>query len=348
MSSAGLDRLLAALIVGLAATGAVSLISGEPGDAWLFLTHDLLAGALAAAVAVKLARSVPKAVRGRRWARLAVATVVTVVAAGSLVAAFVWVAGGSLVWVDLGFIRWTLLTVHVAAGLALIPLVLVHLAPRRWRVLRVRPRPATATTAPRRTATSGRSLSRRAVLVSGAYGAAAVVLVGTAATLDTLRGGVRRFTGSRWLPEGPPGVPTTFLGEPTPAVDLGAWRLRVTGRVEREIVLDLAALTALARRDVTAVLDCTAGWAIEATWTGVRLTDVLSLAGAAGDAGRIDIVAVTGWRASLDATDARRCLLAWAEGGRPISTEHGAPLRLVAPDHRGLEWVKWVERIEVA
>src|SRR5829696_7950561 len=102
MSSAALDRLLAALIVGLAATGAVSLVSGAPRDAWLFLAHDLLAGALAAAVVVKLARSVPKAVRGRRWARLAVALIVTFLAAGSLVAAFAWVGGGSLVWVDLG------------------------------------------------------------------------------------------------------------------------------------------------------------------------------------------------------------------------------------------------------
>jgi DMSO/TMAO reductase YedYZ molybdopterin-dependent catalytic subunit len=26
---------------------------------------------------------------------------------------------------------------------------------------------------------------------------------------------------------------------------------------------------------------------------------------------------------------------------------NGAPLRLVAPDRRGLDWVKWVDRIEV-
>src|SRR5829696_4438508 len=138
MSSAALDRLLAALIVGLAATGAVSLLSGAPRDAWLFLAHDLLAGALAAAVVVKLARSLPKAVRARRWSRLAVAAVLTVAAAGSLVAGFAWVAGGSIIWVDLGFIRWSLLTLHVVAGITLVPFVLVHLAPRRWRVLRPR------------------------------------------------------------------------------------------------------------------------------------------------------------------------------------------------------------------
>ena len=131
-------------------------------------------------------------------------------------------------------------------------------------------------------------------------------------------------------------------------IDAVAWRLRIAGRVGRAADYDLAALATLGTSDVTAVLDCTAGWAIEATWTGVPLRAVLAHAGAAGDAARIDVVSVTGWRTSLRAAAIDSCLLAWAEGGRQIATEHGAPLRLVAPDHRGLEWVKWIDRIEVA
>ena len=349
MSSAALDRLLAVLIVGLAATGAISLLSGDPADAWLFVLHDLLAGSLAVAVVVKLVRSVPKAVRARRWRPLVVAGLVTLATGGSIVGGFVWVAGGSIVWLDLGFIRWSLLTMHVVAGIALLPLVLVHLAPRRWRVLRVRPpRPVGRPCAVRVDSRPGPELSRRGLLEAGGYAAVAVILVGAATTIDTLRGGVRRFTGSRFLPSGPPGIPTTFLGEPTPVIDASAWRLRITGRVEREIDLELAALTALPARDVTAILDCTAGWAVEATWTGVAVPDVLPLAGVAPDAARVDVVSVTGWRASLTPAEADAMLLAWAEGGKPITTDHGAPLRLVAPDHRGLEWVKWVDRIEVA
>jgi hypothetical protein len=349
MSSATLDRLLAALIVGLAATGVVSLFSGDPADAWVFLLHDILAGLLAVAVVVKLVRSVPKAVRARRWARLALAGVVAVAASASIVAGFVWVAGGSIVWVDLGFIRWSLLTIHAVAGIALVPLVLVHLAPRRWRVLRV---PAARTERPRIPDATGlpstRRLSRRALLAAGGYAAVAMILVGTATTLDTLRGGVRRFTGSRFLPAGPPGVPTTFLGEAAPAVDSSAWRLRIVGRVEREMTFDLDGLIALGQRDLTAILDCTSGWAVEATWTGVALRDLLAAAGAADDAARLDVVSITGWRASLPRDEAAGMLLSWAEGGAPITRDHGAPLRLVAPDHRGLEWVKWIDRIEVA
>jgi len=344
VSSAALDRLLAALIVGLAATGGISLLSGAPAESWLFLLHDVLAGMLAVAVVAKLARSAPKAIRARRWARLAVAGLVTAAAGASVLAGVAWVAAGSIVWVDLGLIRWSLLTVHAVAGIALLPLVLGHLAPRRWRVLRVRP----ARRAGHATASSRPTLPRRTLLAAAGYSALAVVLVGTATTVDTLRGGARRFTGSRFLPQGPPGVPTTFLGDAVPVIDPSGWRLKVTGRVERELTLELGALMTLDVRDSTAVLDCTSGWAVQATWTGARLPDVLALAGAAADAARVDVVSVTGWRASLRANEVDAMLLAWAEGGARIGTDHGAPLRLVAPDHRGLEWVKWIDRIEVA
>ena len=95
MSAASLDRLLAALIVGLAATGAVSLVAGDPAHGWLFLAHDLLAGLLAVAVVMRV--GAPRAVRGARWGRLAVASLVTLAAVTSLAAGFAWVAGGTLV-----------------------------------------------------------------------------------------------------------------------------------------------------------------------------------------------------------------------------------------------------------
>src|SRR3954453_21954571 len=110
MSSAVLDRLLAALIVGLAASGALSLLSGAPADAWLFVLHDVLAAFLAVAVVAKLVRSVPTAVRGRRGGRLAVAAIDTAVASTSTLAGFGWVAASWMVWVVLGLIRWSVLT----------------------------------------------------------------------------------------------------------------------------------------------------------------------------------------------------------------------------------------------
>ena len=76
----------------------------------------------------------------------------------------------------------------------------------------------------------GPIITRRRLLAAGVLGAASVTLFGFAEAADRLTGGVRRFTGSRWLPAG--GVPptTTFLGEGAPDLDALAWRLHVHGQ----------------------------------------------------------------------------------------------------------------------
>jgi DMSO/TMAO reductase YedYZ molybdopterin-dependent catalytic subunit len=40
-------------------------------------------------------------------------------------------------------------------------------------------------------------------------------------------------------------------------------------------------------------------------------------------------------------------LLATHVARRPLPPANGAPVRLVAPQRRGLDWIKWVDRIEV-
>ena len=97
-----------------------------------------------------------------------------------------------------------------------------------------------------------------------------------------------------------------------------------------------------------AVLDCTSGWAMETTWSGVRLTTVLDAAGAGTDAGSIFVRSATGWASSLPPAEADRALIATRVAGAPLPVANGAPCRLVVPDHRGLDWVKWVTEIEVA
>ena len=44
---------------------------------------------------------------------------------------------------------------------------------------------------------------------------------------------------------------------------------------------------------------------------------------------------------------ARGFLLATHVGDAPLAHGHGAPARLVAPDRRGFQWVKWVTQIEL-
>jgi hypothetical protein len=337
VTSAALDRLLAVLVVALAATGIISLRMGAPSDGWLFAGHGWLGGALALGVAWKIARSMPAAARARRWRRVALGMTVSIATAAALVGGFAWVAGGRLL--SLG--SWTILTIHAWIGLALVPLIVVHLLPRRWRLLVPRAAPGDAGLARARP-----SISRRHLVVGAALGLGSLALYGASTMADRIGGSTRRFTGSRWLAPGVP-PPTTFYGEGAPNVDPVAWRVHVHGRVAREILLSLGDLTAIGEIDQTAVLDCTSGWAMEAAWRGVPLRAVLEAAGWEGGARSVLVRSMTGWAASLGRADVEQALLATAVAGRPLSIPNGAPCRLVVPDHRGLDWVKWVADIEV-
>jgi hypothetical protein len=336
MSGATLDRTLAVLIGAELVTGLLSLRAGSPPTAPLFVAHGLLGGALAVAVVLKVRHSLPRAVAARRWGAIALSMSLLATVAAALIGGFVWVASGRIL--SLG--PWTVLTLHVLAALAVVPILVAHLVPRRWRVLR----PPS-----RRTQRQGadRLLSRRAALGVGALAVAGLAgwIAGNA--LDALSGGLRRFTGSRWLPAG--GLPpaTTFFGEGAAAIDPLTWRLAVRGRVTNQLDLSLSDLAALGEVEREAVLDCTSGWALRTTWRGVTLGAVLDAAGLGQDATRVVVRSVSGWYAELPVDEARAALLATAVAGRQLPHGNGAPCRLVAPDRRGLEWVKWVTRIEV-
>ena len=343
MTPATLDRLLAALVVAMAATGLLTLRAGTPATGWLYVLHGLLAGALVAAVVLKVRRSVPRAAVAGRRARLALGLAVTLVAAAALSGGYLWVASGEIVSVG----SWTVLTLHAWVGLALVPLVVVHLVPRRWRLLR----PARQRASPAGRGGLGapiRGVSRRSAVAGGVLALAGLAGYGSAALVERLRGGERRFTGSRFLPSGGIPPPTTFFGEPTPPLDPAAWRLSVVGHVARPLSFDLVGLRALGERDTVAVLDCTSGWALETTWRGVPILALLEAAGADPAARRVVVRSVTGWSASLSAAELADCLLATAVAGEPLPEANGAPLRLVVPTRRGLDWVKWVSEVSVA
>lgn len=328
VSGAALDRLLALLLAAQVTTGLISLRAGIPATAPLFWAHGLIGGALLVAVALKLRRSIGPAIRHRRWWRIALGSLLGLMAAGALVGGLAWVASGRILSIG----PWTVLTIHVWFALALLPIAVAHLVPRRWRLLR---------------RGEGRAMSRRTVLAAGAIAVVGVAVWGAANLLDAVQGGMRRFTGSRWLPDGGIPPPTTFFGETTGPIDPEAWRLRVVGRVARPGDLRLAELEALGVVERRAVLDCTSGWALATDWGGVPLGALLDAAGIDAGARQVTVRAVTGWYATLGVDEARDALLATHVAGRPLPHANGAPCRLVAPNRRGLEWVKWVTEVVV-
>ena len=134
-----------------------------------------------------------------------------------------------------------------------------------------------------------------------------------------------------------------------PRVDIGTWQLSIDGTVNRTANLTYEGLTSMASVDETETLKCVEGPSGTAVWTGVRVRDVLALAGIANGSREVVFHGADGYTSSLTLEDAEGddVLLAWGMNHETLPRDQGYPLRVVAPGKAGYKWVKFVERVEV-
>jgi len=254
---------------------------------------------------------------------------------GSLATGLLW-ATMRLPWVPVPVLgSWTVLSVHVALSLLLIPLFVAHLG-LRW------PRPSREDL-----------IGRRAALRMLGLLAAGFVFWRVQEVLSVLAapsGSRRRFTGSREEGSfaGNLHPVTNWLSDPIPRVDPDRWRLRIHGEVERETDLSYEEILVLGAAVRQATLDCTGGWYTVQRWSGVPMTALLEQAGLENGARSPLIRSTTGYTRRFPLDEAGDLLLATHVGDEELSAGHGFPLRLVAPGHRGSGWVKWISEVEVS
>lgn len=139
-----------------------------------------------------------------------------------------------------------------------------------------------------------------------------------------------------------------------PEVDPARWRLRVGGLVDAPFELTYEELLALPLVEQHATLACISnpvgGDLIStATWTGVRLADLLERARPSEGALEVVFRAIGGYSDSLPLADALRpvTLIAVGMNGQTLPRAHGYPARLLAPGYYGMKQPKWLESIEV-
>ncbi len=158
-----------------------------------------------------------------------------------------------------------------------------------------------------------------------------------------------------------------------PQINLGAYRLQVSGLVDRPVSLSLDELRGMPSTELVFGFECSGnggpvnGLSSNGRWTGVSVRTVLEYAGVqasarefvffGADHGEEDVVfrgrpPVTvdqhyGRSLHRDIALSNAPLLAYELNGEPLSTHQGRPLRLLVPGWYGAPNVKWVSEIHV-
>ena len=130
-------------------------------------------------------------------------------------------------------------------------------------------------------------------------------------------------------------------------------KVEIVGDVETSVEVGIE-IEHIARVEQCSDFHCVTTWTRRALqWSGIRFSDfyqriVVPLAGPSPDATFVVLRGQDGARSSLPLEDllAPEVLLADRLNAQPLTIEHGAPLRLVAPAHYGYKSVKHINRIE--
>lgn len=184
--------------------------------------------------------------------------------------------------------------------------------------------------------------------VGAAVGAVTLVTVGQSFTplkrLDLLA--------PRHPDHGPQGLPVNRTAAAAGVTERAVrdWRLEVRGPTPYTLTLDQ--LRSLPRAQARLPIACVEGWSVEARWSGVRIRDLMARAGAPAGAGlRVTSLETGGAYRVMDMgrdyAEDPLTLLALELNGQVLTTDHGYPARVIAPNRPGVLQTKWVTLLEV-
>jgi DMSO/TMAO reductase YedYZ molybdopterin-dependent catalytic subunit len=132
-----------------------------------------------------------------------------------------------------------------------------------------------------------------------------------------------------------------------PKVD---WNVKVGGAVEKPLDLKFQDLVNMPQTDLKDILmDKSIGEDETTTWSGVKLDEIFTQAGAAGDFATITALAADGYAIEITKDELKDAIIALKQNGEWIQKsdpEHG-PIRLVCPQTPANRWVYQLTEIQI-
>jgi DMSO/TMAO reductase YedYZ molybdopterin-dependent catalytic subunit len=163
-------------------------------------------------------------------------------------------------------------------------------------------------------------------------------------------GGARRGGDSRL----PPGQYDTGAGWPvlsaelTPTIDVDTWTMTVDGLVEKETTWDWRGIHSLPESSYFGDIHCVTTWTkFDTTFAGVSVDSLLEIAQPKAEATHVMATATTGYTTNLPIDDITngKAWIVWEFDGKPLTAEHGGPVRMLVPHLYFWKSAKWITRI---
>ena len=141
-----------------------------------------------------------------------------------------------------------------------------------------------------------------------------------------------------------------LTAEATPRIERESWSLGVDGLVDRPTTWTWDAVQQLPRSSYSGDIHCVTTWSkFDVVFAGVSVDTLLAAAGPQAEAGFVIAHSATGYTTNLplaDVTDGKAWVV-WEFDGRPLTAEHGGPVRLLVPHLYFWKSAKWISRLEL-
>ena len=143
-----------------------------------------------------------------------------------------------------------------------------------------------------------------------------------------------------------------IMGTSDYEVNLDEWRLEIGGRVKNSLRFTYAEILRLPVIEKDILLICPGFFANHGRWKGISMKGLLEKAEVEKDVRHVSFRGPKGSNEKVEVfpiedvlTD--KVFLAYGVNGQALPKQHGFPLRVVAEDHYGNDWVKYVYKVNI-
>ncbi len=133
-----------------------------------------------------------------------------------------------------------------------------------------------------------------------------------------------------------------------PEIDLAQWTLTVDGCVANPVIWSWDDFQRQPKVDLVTDFHCVTSWSmLDCAWQGVRFRDVLKVVQPQASARYVLFASYDDYTTNLPLSvcDDDDVLFVTHWNGRPLSRDHGGPVRMVIPKRYAWKGAKWVKKV---